>query len=424
MKSNKLIYIARGDTVTQVKTQDWLMLVGKDLGAKKGDRLDTMLGIAQDFENSELDVSDLEPKEGKRLLVIQKGVTKAWKESQRLECEAKKMQEKQAHEAEQRGMKIIVAAKQGEKIAEALAHDMVSNLSKATKGKFVMDGTSLSLAKGFKPTEADFCMVMGALSNLKGAATEAADQAGFYMVDSITLANEAGFDGNQLLEQVAKEFGVKLFTAQQAQRVGEFFPADKRIMGPDGKLANMSVHQEIMYGASAVKDKSKLDAVIEKVKEGKVIDVTTTKSGEKIPDRKPYSKNEVRKLMDEAAGTMPKKRGAKGGAAGTPSGNILYLTSTEAGDDAFFISDDLSLKACNDPSYAVIDLMTMHLLDNKGNPKSAIERLGAEWFEEPKLEVVKNSRPKKEKIPAATPTPEPEPVLEPVTAGDSGMPDV
>lgn len=413
MKAPKLLYAVDGDTVTQSSAADWLKAVGKSLSAKKGDRLAMMLGIAQDINDGyTLDVSELDKDEGRRQMDIFKGIKKAWNDHLKLASDAEKAVAKQKQEAEQRGMKIIVAAKQGEKIADALAHDMVGNLAKATKGKFVMDGNSLTLAKGYKPVEADFAMVLGALSNLKGAATEAADQAGFYIADTITLADQAGFDGNQLLEQVAKEFGVKMFTAQQAQRLGEFFPPEKRIKG-----LSMSGHQEIMYGAGAVKDPAKLEAVIEKIKEGKVIDVLHKANGDQRPDRKPYSKSEVRKMMDEAAGTKPKKRPAAGGAAGTPTGNFLYLTSTEAGDDVFFTSDDLSLKACLDPSFAVIDLLTLSVLDNKGNPKHHLEPLGPEWFDEPT--PVKAPKPKKEK----TPEPEAKPDLELVEAGD-GLPDV
>jgi len=327
---------------------------------------------------------------------------------------AAKEAEKLKAQAEARGMKIMVAAKAGEKIAEAVAHDMLGNLSKAMKGKFVMEGQTLKLAKGAKPTEADFSQVLGALSNLKGAATEAADQAGFYMADAITLANEAGFDGNQLLEQVAKEFGVKLFTAQQAQRVGEFFPPEKRIPG-----LSMSGHQEIMYGAGAVKDKAKLEAVIEKIAQGKPSDEPTLNGK---PEVRPFTKSEVRKLMDEVAGKKPTKPKAKGGAAGTPSGNFLYLTKDKDDYDVFYISDDLSLKACASPEFSVVDLLTMSVLDPKGNPEAHIEQLPAEWFEEEHSGYIPKT--KKEKKAKAEPTPEPEAELVPAGAEDDGMPPV
>ena len=383
MKAPKALY--QNGTLTPAA--DWLKALSKELSAKKSDKLDKFLDIAmQGFEPDYSEIEDAD--EAKRQKALFKGVEKAWKSHVKAKADAEKAAQKQKEEAEQRGMKIIVAAKKGEKIAEAIASDMVGNLSKAMKGKFVMEGMSLKLAKGAKPTEADFSEVLGALSNLKGAATEAADQAGFYMADAITLANEAGFNGNQLLEQVAKEFGVRLFTAQQAQRLGEFFPPEARIPG-----LSMSGHQEIMYGASAVKDPKKLEAVIEKIKEGKVIDVTTTANGKELTDRKPYSKSEVRRLMDEAAGHKPKKRAAAGGAAGCPTGNFLYLTSDEHDNDVFYISDLLSMKACADPSFAVLDLMMLTQLDAKGNPKHHLEQLPEQYKDE--VPAPKAKKPKK-----------------------------
>lgn len=340
---------------------------------------------------------------------------------------ADKQKAKDEEQASKRGNTIALAGKKGEQIANALAHDMVGNLSQATKGKFVLDGVSMKLVKGFKPTEADFAEVMGCLLNLKGAASNAADAAGFYLADAIILAKQVGFDGDQLVEQVADEFGVEKYTAMRAQALGEAFPPEKRILGSNGKLLNMTTHKEIMDGSGAVKDKSKIEEIIRKVAEGKTVG-TVKKGNTEMPIVKPYSTKEVRAMMDEAAGSKPKIKPGKGGTE-VPSGGFIYLTKDANEYDTLYLSKDLSLKACSSPEFIVLDLLTMMVLDNKGNPESRVEQLSDEWFDEPKLEIVKpNKTPnsKKEKTPA-TPTPEPEPgpILEPVGATeDDSMPPV
>lgn len=330
-----------------------------------------------------------------------------------------KQKAKESEQAAKRGNLIAVAGKKGEQIANALAHDMVGNLSQATKGKFILDGVSMKVVKGYKPTEADFAEVMGCLLNLKGAASNAADAAGFYLVDSISLAKQAGFDGDQLVEQVADEFGVEKYTAMRAQALGEAFPPEKRIIGANGKLLNMTTHKEIMDGSGAVKDKSKIEDVIKKVSEGKTVG-TVKRGATELPIIKPYSTKEVRAMMDEAAGVNPKKPKAGKGSAGAPSANYLYIDYDDNENDRIRKSSYLSLKACVSGKFTVIDLMTLTVLDAKGNPKFPMEELPEEFFEEPQVEAVKPAKAKKEKLPPAAPAPEP--VLEPVVADDSMPP--
>lgn len=321
-------------------------------------------------------------------------VNKAYKAHLDIGADIVDAKAKQAKAAEARGMQIVVGAEQGRAIAIRSASHMVDGFASVIKGKFVIDGPSMRLAKGAKPTEKDFSVALGYVVNLKGAASEAADQAGFYMVDLIALADQAGFNGNELIEQIADEFGVKKFTVMQAKRVGEFWPQAKRLPG-----VSMSAHAEIANYAGGVKDAAKLDAVIEKVKTG-IVDEITTAEGKKVKtEPKHYGAKQVRAMMQEISGKKPEKPAKPPVNSKDEVEAFLYISTDAEGNETIYISAQLSLKACADPSVTVIDLSSLTQLGSKGELAYKLETLPAEWFDAP-TEVTTpktEKKPKKEK---------------------------
>lgn len=398
---SKFYHQTEGSEPSLLDREEFFRKIKKDTGATPAEMdgwFKGFLEIAASEGEYALDIPEgMESKEDiARYKAQYAAVNKAYKAHLDIGADIVDAKAKQAKAAEARGMQIVVGAEQGRAIAIKSAAHMVDGFAAAIKGKFVIDGPSMKLAKGAKPTEKDFSVALGYVVNLKGAASEAADQAGFYMVDLIALADQAGFNGNELIEQIADEFGVKKFTVMQAKRVGEFWPQAKRLPG-----VSMSAHAEIANYAGGVKDAAKLEAVIEKVKVG-IVDEITTAEGRKVKtEPKHYGAKQVRAMMQEISGKAPHPKTPKAGAPKTDVESYLYITTDEKGEEAIYVSSALSLIACADPATTVIDLSSLTQLGSKGELAYKLEAAPEAWFVAP-AEVTTpktEKKPKKEKEP-------------------------
>lgn len=425
MKIKFLFHKAKGDPkAVRLSTDDWCRRIRQETeaSADEAKQFPEYLDIITGEGKWELNIEDDWTTEEKaRVRALYKAVEKSYKASLDYERDIAVEAEEQKVESAKRGQLIVVGAEKGRALASMAANHLVKDIATAMKGKFIIDGVEMKMVKGAKPTEKDFSEIFGCLLSLKGAATDAADAAGFYLVDAIRLAKGSGFDGDALIEQVANAAGVEKFTAMAAQRHGEFWPPEKRMVGPDGKLLSMTAHAEIANYAGGVKEPRKLEAVIKKVAEGQVDEITTPE-GKKIKTTpKPYSTKAIRALMQEASGkpTPPKiPKGGKGGAAGCPTANFIYIGANDAGEEVQWRHTDLSMMACEDEGITVIDLMTMTRLDAKGAPKYHLEELPAKYFlgaKAPEVKPVKEEKkatPKKEPKPEKKAEKEPEPTCQ------------